>query len=309
MPRERETRIWADLALLLGRESYTLRQAAEKMGIDFHRADYYRKQLRQKGFLTHLGGGAYDITGKGEDFVVRWGRRETSERLQNETSEATVTLNLWEVHNSRFTLPVLREPAHLPKPGRLLGGRTPIITFDIRPLHPQDPSLEVPATLELWGKVPKTARFYLGTFPILGTWTKILVVQEDVARAAIREAKEEAGVALPRTPSPEQWHEDSWAAGSSDPLPSGHARLMLPEFQGLIQKLLKTGPTSWMDNSPSPGFETPDPPLIDQADRLFQALRLGKYPEELETQKEAIASHGQAILALLRRVDRMEERR
>ncbi len=150
------------------------------------------------------------------------------------------------------------------------------------------------------------ARFYLRRFPVLGSYRKLLVVQEDVARAAIREAKETARIAIPRTPAPENWHEDPLAAASPYPLPSGHARLALPEFEGILRPLFRVSPTAIMDHSPGPGWETGDLPEGDQADRLVAALRFGRLPEDLLTLKEGHVSLRQAVLALARRMDRVE---
>ena len=321
MPRPKKVEIWATLARLLGENACTLRQAAAKMDLSFHRADYYRKVLTAKGeeapgpFLTHVKGGAYLLTGKGERLVDRWGRRETSEGPENETSETTATgnlrdhredgLNFWEVHNTRFSPPVLRVSRPLEASRHL--GATPILARKIFPPHPQDPTYKITTSLEVWGNPPSRARFYVNAFALLAPYNHILVLQEDLARGAIREAKEAVGIGLPRTPEG-FWTVDPLGRTSTHPLPSGHARLALPELQGVIRELVRVSAASIMDSSPGPGWETGDVREGHEADLLFQALRTGRVPDDILALKESHAALRNALLSVSDRLGRLETR-
>ncbi len=159
------------------------------------------------------------------------------------------------------------------------------------------------ATLELWGQPPKRAKFYLNAFPLLAPYRHILILQEDVARATIREAKEEVGIGLPRSPEG-HWVMDPLAKGANDPLPSGHARLMLPELQGVIMELVTVSATAIMDNSPGAGWETGDIQEGHEADLLYQALRSGRIPDEILALKESQAQLRNALLIVSDRLTR-----
>ncbi|MEE9197677.1 MAG: hypothetical protein V3U45_05995, partial [bacterium] len=87
MPRKKEYHTRAELVHRLGERGQTLRQAAEAMGLNFDQAAYYRKRVRARQLLSLSGYGAYDITGKGKEFVARWGPRETSQSASSETSQ------------------------------------------------------------------------------------------------------------------------------------------------------------------------------------------------------------------------------
>ncbi|MEE9182043.1 MAG: hypothetical protein V3U33_05715, partial [candidate division NC10 bacterium] len=127
-------------------------------------------------------------------------------------------------------------------------------------------------------------------------------------RAAIREAKDTAGLPLPRTPGEEHWHRDPLAVAAGQPLPSGHGRNAVPELQGLLRRLVKTSPTSILDTSPGPGHESGDLEDLVLVDRFLVDLRQGRIPEEWLAIREGMASQRRALLVLARRLDNWEAR-